>query len=104
MSIRYIRQSDMLKCHFAIMDPSHYRDDGTCKCDDAEHRAMMCSDWGYDADDFNDIPLRLSIPAPDLIVLDEAIQQVTHTPLDTQYELQEAIDNLRLVWSQINVV
>lgn len=109
MSIRYIRQSDMLKCPFAIMDPSHYRNDGTCKCDDPEHRAMMIADWGYTLDDFKDIPLRLYIPAPALSVLDQAIQDVIDkdneydgrdASADYQY-VRAAIDNLRLVWAQV---
>lgn len=101
MSIRYIRQSDMQRCPHVIIDPSHYRNDGTCKCDDPEHREMMIHDWGYTEEDFKDIPLRIYIPAAALNVLNQAIKQVALTLLDLQYELQEAIDNLRLVWAQI---
>lgn len=44
-----IRQSDIRKCPFAIMMvPEHYRPDGTCRCDDPEHRAqVMIPEWGY---------------------------------------------------------
>lgn len=45
-------------CRFAIFTPEHYRDDGTCMCDDAEHREMMIKLWGYSASDFQGIPLR----------------------------------------------
>ncbi len=44
-SIRIIKQSDMLKCPHCIMVPEHYRDDGTCKCDDPT--ATVMADWGY---------------------------------------------------------
>lgn len=43
--VRLIRQSDMLKCPYAIMMPAHYRDDGTCRCDDQSHTEMR--EWGY---------------------------------------------------------
>ncbi len=57
-NVRSIRQSDMLKCPHAIMVQEHYRDDGSCKCDDAEHRAMMIKDWEYSEQDFAGIALR----------------------------------------------
>lgn len=105
MSIRYIRQSDMARCPFAIIDPTHYRNDGTCKCDDESERDKMITDWGYTEEDFKNIPLRVYIPAPALSVLDTAITQVTAFSVTTididRYDLQEAIDNLRLVWAQI---
>lgn len=53
-----LKQSDLLRCKFAIMLPEHYRPDGTCKCDDAAHRAMMIAEWEYSAADFDGIPLR----------------------------------------------
>ena len=43
---------DPSTCKFFIFDPSHYFDNGTCKCDDAEHRAYMIANWGYSEDDF----------------------------------------------------
>lgn len=58
MNIRYMKQSDMLKCPFAIMMPEHYREDGTCKCDDLDHRAKMITEWEYAESDFDTIPLR----------------------------------------------
>ena len=51
-SVRVMRQSDMLKCAFAIMVPEHYRADGSCKCDDPTHRAKMIAEWGYAPSDF----------------------------------------------------
>jgi len=46
-----------MNCTFFIMVPEHYREDGTCKCDDAEHRKEMRK-WGYTKKHFKDIPLR----------------------------------------------
>lgn len=57
-SIRMIRQADIMKCPFYILVPDHYREDGTCKCDDPEHRAMMIREWGYKKKQFKDIPMR----------------------------------------------
>jgi hypothetical protein len=47
-----IRQADIAACPFCIMVPSHYRPDGSCKCDDPEERAMMIKEWGYSEKDF----------------------------------------------------
>jgi hypothetical protein len=48
----------MLACPFAIMVPEHYRDDESCKCDDADERARMIAEWEYSETDFAAIPLR----------------------------------------------
>jgi hypothetical protein len=56
--VRVIKQSSIAKCRFYILVPEHWRMDGTCKCDDAEHRAMMIKSWGYKKKDFDGIPLR----------------------------------------------
>ena len=45
------------RCPFSIFDPTHYRANGSCRCDDAAHRKIMKS-WGYTAKDFKGIPLR----------------------------------------------
>ncbi len=55
---RMIKQSDILKCPFAILMPEHYREDGSCKCDDPEERKKMIAEWGYKTKDFKGIPLR----------------------------------------------
>lgn len=47
-----LKQADMLKCPFAIIALEHYRPDGTCKCDDREHRVHMRKEWGYKNTDF----------------------------------------------------
>lgn len=43
--VRLIKQSDMRRCPHFIMMPSHYREDGTCRCDDPDHTEMK--EWGY---------------------------------------------------------
>lgn len=57
-SVRMIRQSDLGRCPFYIFNAAHYREDGSCKCDDAEHRAMMIREWQYKPEHFEGIPLR----------------------------------------------
>jgi hypothetical protein len=51
-NVRMIKQSDMVKCPHCIMVPEHYRQDGTCKCDDPAEQAMMIKKWGYKKKDF----------------------------------------------------
>jgi hypothetical protein len=43
--VKTINQSDMLKCPHVIMVAEHYRDDGTCRCNDPTHIEM--AEWGY---------------------------------------------------------
>lgn len=62
-NVRLIKHSDIARCRFSILVPEHYRNDGSCKCDDPEHRRMMCKSeedggWGYSEWDFAGIPLR----------------------------------------------
>lgn len=42
---REIKQSDLRRCPHFIMVAEHYRDNGSCRCDDATHREMR--EWGY---------------------------------------------------------
>lgn len=51
-NIRMIKQSDIGKCPHFIMVPEHYREDGTCKCNDPVEQAMMIKKWGYKKSDF----------------------------------------------------
>ena len=51
-NVRLIKQSDISRCPHTIMVPAHYRDDGSCKCDDPEEQAMMIQEWGYRRSDF----------------------------------------------------
>lgn len=53
--IRFMKQSDMLKCPFVINMLEHYRPDGSCLCTDKEHRdTVMIPQWGYTEQDFID--------------------------------------------------
>jgi len=52
VDVKIIKQSDILRCPQCIMVSSHYREDGTCKCDDKEEQAMMIKKWGYKKSDF----------------------------------------------------
>lgn len=47
--VRLIKQSDMRKCPHFIMDPRHYRKDGSCFCNDPDHTEM--AEWGYEWSD-----------------------------------------------------
>ena len=57
MDVKMISQSDIVKCPFLIFMPDHYREDGTCKCSNAEHRKMMIKEWGYKKSNFKNIVL-----------------------------------------------
>ena len=54
VNVREIKQEDMLKCPFCIMLAEHYREDGSCRCNDPEHRKMMMKEWGYKKADFRE--------------------------------------------------
>ena len=56
-NVRMIKQSDIGKCPFAIFIPSHYREGGSCKCNNKEERKMMIKEWGYEKGQFKGIPL-----------------------------------------------
>lgn len=43
--VRIIRQSDLLACPHCILVPKHYRQDGSCRCNDPSHAEM--AGWGY---------------------------------------------------------
>ncbi len=58
MEVRVLKKSDIFKCRFMILTSEHYRQDGSCKCDDPEHREKMKREWDYTDADFDGIPLR----------------------------------------------
>jgi hypothetical protein len=43
--VRVVRYSDIGKCPHLIMSPTHFRDDGSCKCNDPNEKVMQ--EWGY---------------------------------------------------------
>jgi hypothetical protein len=57
-TVHVMKQSDILRCKFAILIPDHYRADGSCKCDSALERKRMINEWEYSPEDFEGIPLR----------------------------------------------
>lgn len=44
-NIRLISQSDIRRCPHVILVPEHYREDGSCKCNDPNAAEM--AEWGY---------------------------------------------------------
>ncbi len=51
-------QIQVMNCPFLIIDSQHFREDGTCKCDDALERKKMIREWEYTEESFKNIPLR----------------------------------------------
>lgn len=51
---RSLKQSAVRACPFFILVPEHYREDGSCRCDDPEHRKLMIAEWGYTEEDFKE--------------------------------------------------
>ena len=43
MPVRTFRVSDILKCPHVIFLPSHYRDNGTCRCDEKTCEEDNCT-------------------------------------------------------------
>ncbi len=48
-----VKQSDIIKCPHIILVSEHYREDGSCKCDDPEEQRMLIKKCGYKKSDFN---------------------------------------------------
>jgi hypothetical protein len=46
--IRTMDQMSMRACPHFLMTPEHFRADGTCRCDDWNHKEM--EQWGYEWD------------------------------------------------------
>lgn len=45
VKVRTLSQADIMACPHTIMVPEHFRDDGSCLCDDPEAKIMR--QWGY---------------------------------------------------------
>lgn len=43
--VRVLSAAAIRGCEFFILDPDHYREEGTCRCDDPDHEEM--DSWGY---------------------------------------------------------
>jgi hypothetical protein len=57
VKVTVMKKSDLMKCRFFILVPEHYRGDGSCRCNEREHRDYMIRNWGYSEKDFDGIPL-----------------------------------------------
>jgi hypothetical protein len=55
-NVRIIRQSD-IACPFSIIVADHYREDGSCRCNDPEYREMMKAEWEYTDEAFREAGL-----------------------------------------------
>lgn len=47
-----MKQSDITACPHVIFDPTHYRADGSCKCNDPQEQERMIREWDYTPADF----------------------------------------------------
>lgn len=45
---RTLRVSDVRACPWLIMVPEHYREDGSCRCDDPDHVEMVEAGYEWD--------------------------------------------------------
>jgi hypothetical protein len=43
--ITFLKQNSIASCPHVIWEPSHYRSDGSCRCNDGSHKEM--GEWGY---------------------------------------------------------
>ena len=43
-----MKQTDVHNCPHYIMMPNHYRDDGTCKCNELGHQDMLALGYVWD--------------------------------------------------------
>lgn len=58
-NVRLLTQKMFLACPHCILDPEHYREDGTCKCDSQKERDRLKKmGAGYRKSDWAKIPLR----------------------------------------------
>lgn len=44
-TIKTMSRASILACPHAIFEPSHYRPNGSCRCNDGSHTEM--GEWGY---------------------------------------------------------
>ena len=43
--VRILKHSDVMACLHHILMPDHYREDGSCRCNDPDATDMQ--EWGY---------------------------------------------------------
>ncbi|MFN8090471.1 MAG: hypothetical protein U0R81_16145 [Mycobacterium sp.] len=49
LNICFVKLSTITKCPQLILDAWHFRQDGTCRCDDPEHTVMVGAGYLWDA-------------------------------------------------------
>lgn len=47
-----VSQASMLACPFVIMEFEHYRENGTCRCDDPVEQARLIREYDYTPEHF----------------------------------------------------
>lgn len=47
-----LSQAAIMRCPHAIIEYSHYREDGTCRCDDPDEQARLIREYDYAPSDF----------------------------------------------------
>lgn len=55
INVRMMKQSTFANCPFYIFLPSHYREDGSCKCDDPKEQKELIKYAGYKKSDFKKV-------------------------------------------------
>jgi hypothetical protein len=59
-NVRNIAQASVKACPFCILIAEHYREDGSCKCNDLVEQKKMIKEWGYKKSDFKNYPCKTS--------------------------------------------
>ena len=47
-----VSQEAIKACPHLIIEVTHYRPDGSCRCDDPDEQQRMIDEWGYSPSDF----------------------------------------------------
>jgi len=47
VEVKIIKVSDLTKCPKVILLASHYRDNGSCRCDERQCEMDFCDDWKF---------------------------------------------------------
>lgn len=53
VDVKRVPQAAIQRCRFFIFDAQHYRDDGTCRCNDPVEQRRLIREAGYKRSDFN---------------------------------------------------
>jgi hypothetical protein len=51
-NVRELTREAIGACPHVILVGDHYREDGSCRCNDPVEQARMIREWGYSPDDF----------------------------------------------------